>query len=98
VLFLKPPKNLVFNILLNSVTLHNYGNSTSYNIRKDSSSLSFPLRLSLDSFLVKQCDVEDYEQIEKINSVKESTFQPEVAYELYGVVNHSGSMGGGHYT
>lgn len=88
-LFLKAPKNLVINIKRFTHTM--------YSVRKDSARIKFPLRMSLDKFMVKQVDISDVEDILKYDDLTASQDKPTDVYELYGVVSHSGGMSGGHY-
>ena len=89
-LFLHLPQNLIVNFKRFSHTM--------YNIKKDSSSVSFPVRLCLDKYTLKQVPTDDMENIVAVSEIRASTMQPEHVYELYAVVCHSGGMSGGHYT
>ena len=88
-LFLKTPRNLVLNI-------KRFTHST-YHVKKDTSRVKFPLRFCLDPFMVKTININDVEEIIRWDEMRTNDAKPEDIYELYGVVSHSGGMGGGHY-
>ena len=48
--------------------------------------------------MVKTVEINNVEEIIRCDEMRTDTLQPENVYELYGVVSHSGGMGGGHYT
>lgn len=62
----------------------------SYYFRKDSSSVSIPSVLGMDEMREIRRNLTD--------EAKEVFDFPKYKYELTAVVNHSGSMAGGHYT
>lgn len=83
------PKNLI-------ITVRRYKEDY-YGISKDSSTIKFPLKLSLDRYVLKRdvipnSDGYDFSEIGECNEV------PQDLYELYGVIVHHGSMDRGHYT
>ena len=91
----KPPKVFI-------VQLKRFSGSA-FVLKKNSKRVEIPLKLSLDDFILYDCilcytvDHEKNEDIlEEVN--KETTKRLGIyEYELYGIISHSGGMGGGHY-
>lgn len=65
---------------------------------KNSKRVQFPLILALDEFMIHQVEKTDAETLRTYTEAKDDEpWLPRHQYRLYGVVCHSGSMGGGHY-
>mmetsp|Transcript_34795 Transcript_34795/g.25954 ORF Transcript_34795/g.25954 Transcript_34795/m.25954 type:complete len:123 (+) Transcript_34795:979-1347(+) len=65
---------------------------------KNSKQVSFPLYLVMDDYILHKVHFQDQETIAKFLQAKDTdSWTPSYIYRLYGVVCHSGSMGGGHY-
>jgi ubiquitin carboxyl-terminal hydrolase 8 len=87
---LDPPKLLIIN--LKRVAHGSFG------FVKNSKRVQFPLILSLDEFMIHKIEKTNQKEIDAYSSAKEEDhWVPRYQYRLYGVVCHSGSMGGGHY-
>ena len=90
-LLLDPPKTLIIN-------LKRFQQVGGYSFVKNSKRVSFPLILSLDEYMIHRVDRLDLSTIEEYNAARDDEpWSPRHQYRLYGVVCHSGSMGGGHY-
>jgi len=65
---------------------------------KNSKKVSFPSYLFMDDYMIHKVHFQDEETINKFLNAKTSDeWVPNYVYRLYGVVCHSGGMGGGHY-
>jgi ubiquitin C-terminal hydrolase len=60
--------------------------------------VKFSLYLDMDDFIVHRVAARNKDLVRKYKEADESSWtQPKYLYRLYGVVDHAGSMGGGHY-
>ena len=64
---------------------------------KNNKKVTFPVMLYLDDYMIHKVQKENLEEIKKYESVDNQNYKPRYKYELYGIVCHSGGMGGGHY-
>lgn len=56
------------------------------------------MTLSMDDYMIHAVNNNNIEEINKFTNAKDNnSWQPKHNYRLYGIVCHSGSMGGGHY-
>lgn len=85
-----PPRHLIINL--------KRFQHTGFSFSKNSKKIAFPLILSLDEFMIHKIDKNDTELIKEYNEALDyQPWRPRYQYRLYGIVCHSGSMGGGHY-
>ena len=85
-----PPKNLIINL--------KRFQHAAYGLSKNAKKIKYPLVLTLDDFMIHKLDANDVDAVELFESAQSGQdWKPIHRYELYGIVSHSGSMGGGHY-
>lgn len=70
---------------------------TGYYLSKNSKRISFGEFLDLDDFMIHAVPKENDELLERYLKAKEDGWEARFRYRLYGIVCHSGGMGGGHY-
>ena len=83
------PNNLVINLKRFTQTM--------YNVKKNSTRISYPKRLTLDPYMMKSSNKDD-DNAPMYDQMTSENIEPETVYELYSIVCHSGSLHGGHYT
>ena len=90
-LLIDPPKTLIVN-------LKRFQHSGGFSFSKNSKRVSFPLILQLDEYMIHQVRKDDGDTIKEYSEARDDKeWVSKYQYRLYGVVCHSGSMGGGHY-
>lgn len=56
------------------------------------------MNLSIDDYMIHAVNNNDEEEINKYLQAKDdNSWESKYNYRLYGIVSHSGNMGGGHY-
>jgi len=66
-------------------------------LKKNPKRIEIPLTINIDDFLLLPCLEGKEEQVEEMKKLKIEDKINIYEYKLYGIVSHSGGMGGGHY-